>query len=197
MARLVRILLILALVSGCSFSTPTRFASDYFPIGVGMNWKFQADSLEKYIYVDNEEDSIFHMVIDGIPYDMKREFDGIYNLRDEIITYGGDRIDFGVVKELYLPLPFVSGDSLKDTLRFKEFFSGDTIDLYLSISITVRYAGTLSLPYGDVRDTYHVRRKFIRNEDTTLVDEWYAPNLGLVKRKEGKEIWVLTEFSSP
>jgi len=118
-------------------------------------------------------------------------------LRDEVITYRGDRIDFGVVKELYLPLPFVSGDSLKDTLMLREFYSGDTIYLYISIDIIIRYAGTLSLPYGNVRDTYHVRRKFIRNEDTTLVDEWYAPNLGLVKRKEGEEIWVLTEFSSP
>lgn len=198
--RLILIFLILGLVLGCSNPYSVRMSADYFPLEVGNIWLFQIDG-----QVQNQAkievisfDTIYLVTVVGDEILMERR-EGEVNVIEKLITtYLGDVVTFGNIREPYLRLPLIEKDNWEVQFSLSTVHIGDTIHKSLHIIVDSIYITSVSVPYGNYDEVYHLRRIRIEDEDSVISYEWYAPDVGLIKKEIPADsiVWELKDFSS-
>ena len=192
------ILLILVLASGCSSGPGVRLGSAYFPLYEGASWIYSVSSGgTAEILMEGQGDSTYHTAINGVPYLFQRLPDGIYNIKDEYQTINGEKIEFGTFYEFYLPDPPIDGTVVEDSILSTKFYYGDTLRFLFKYRIGVYYTGNMKVGDNLFHEVYRVTRMEIRNSDTLTTTEWYAPEIGMIKREEGEDIWEIREWLLP
>ena len=198
MKKLVLISLILVLVSGCSNPFSAKISADYFPLRVGNRWvyRIEEEGSRQLIMEVLNYDSLYSVSVEGQEQLMERKM-GVVNIVSELITtYQGDRVSFGKIYEPYLILPFINHDSWSEQFTLWTVYKGDT--LYKNLIINIDSVGILSIdvPFGKFDNTYRLKRTRIEDEDTVISYEWFAPNIGLVRKEIPADslIWELEDF---
>lgn len=200
MKKLTLISLILGLVSGCSNPFSIRMSADYFPLEVGNKWiyKVEGEATSQAQIEVISYDTVYLVSVQGEEILYERR-EGEVNLLTELtMTYQGESISFGKIREPYLRLPFIKNDSWEAQFNFSTVFIGDTVYKSLFISVDSVEITTISVPFGNYDEVYRLRRMTIEDEDSTITYEWYAPNVGLIKKELPADsvIWELEDFSS-
>ena len=198
--RLILIFLILGLVSGCSNPFSIRMSADYFPLEVGYKWIYQVEgqAASKVEIEVISYDTAYLVNIQGLEIYMERR-EGEVNLITKLTTtYRGERILFGTVREPYLHLPFIKNDYWEMQFKLSTVHNGDTIYKSVFISVDSVDITTLSVPFGNYDEVYHLRRIHVEDEDSVTSYEWYAPNVGLIRKviPSDSVIWELENFTS-
>ncbi len=197
--KLILIFLILGLVSGCNNPYSIRMSSDYFPLEVGNKWIFQVEGQAQSQAVIEviSFDTVYLVREEGSEIFMERK-EGEVNIIEELFTtYLGDIVTFGKVRETYLRLPFIENDNWEIKFSLSTVYIGDTIHKNLNIVVDSIYITSLSVPSGNYDEVYHLRRMRIEDEDSVISYEWYAPDVGLIRREipDDSIIWELEDFT--
>jgi hypothetical protein len=174
-------------------------SSDYFPLQVGNKWIFKVEGQPQSRAVIEviSFDTVYLVREAGREIFIERK-EGEVNLIEELITtYLGDIITFGKVRETYLRLPFIEDDYWEIKFSLSTVYIGDTIHKNLHIIVDSIYITSLSVPTGDYDDVYHLRRIRIEDDDSVLCYEWYAPDIGLIRKEIPADsiIWELEDYT--
>ncbi|MEO0142009.1 MAG: hypothetical protein ABIL70_04355 [candidate division WOR-3 bacterium] len=199
-------LIILLLFVFCENHIIERSTGDYFPTEEG-NWWFYSNSdlyQPKTLEVSVEpKDTLLE--IECYPFNYSGDFhyfaidqNGVKEYIKIVQNYGGNDyiILEGFIRRLELPL--VRGnlfiDSLVDSLDFfGEWIKGSyKIEGYVSDYIVDKLYGTI---YKVIRTTVQT----IRTADSAFtkeeyLEEYYAPNIGLIRFKTGEDEFKLTDY---
>jgi hypothetical protein len=197
--KLILIFLILGLVSGCNNPYSIRMSSDYFPLEVGNKWIFQVEGQPQSQSVIEviSFDTVYLVREEGSEIFMEHK-EGEVNIIEELFTtHLGDIVTFGKVRETYLRLPFIENDNWEIKFSLSTVYIGDTIHKNLHIVVDSIYITSLSVPSGNYDEVYHLRRMKIEDEDSVISYEWYAPDVGLIRREIPAHsiIWELEDFT--
>ncbi len=174
-------------------------SADYFPLALGNKWTYQvkgeATSQAKIEVISY--DTIYTVLMQGEEVLMDRR-EGEVNLLNELTTtYLGERISFGTIRESYLKLPFIKNDSWEQRFELSTIYTGDTVYKTLFISVDSIDITTLTVPSGKYNEVYCLRRMGVEDDDSTISYEWYAPNIGLVRKEIPADsvVWELEDFT--
>jgi hypothetical protein len=200
----VPILLVLVLASGCKNSFSTRITSDYFPLEQGNKWIYNVTGENNYQIeievtgIENiEGDSIFLVSTGGEIKRFQRKPGTVNRMRELFTTYDGEKVSFGTIYEPYLLLPPIEGENWEKEFRFSSIHQGDTIEKVFSVKIDSVINTTLVLNSEDYKNVYLLKRIITEDNDSLIQYEWFAPNIGLVKKEIPSDsiLWELTSFT--
>lgn len=200
MKRLVLIFLILVLASGCNNPFSVRTSSNYFPLGEGYKWVYEVSGAE-YSSTTTEvlqEDSLFKLSIFGEEVFIQRKEGVVNRVRELWSTHEGEKVEFGKIYEPYLKLPFVEDDSWGENFQLSTIHNGDTVFKNIKISVDSIEITERIVPSGEFKNSYRLKRTRIEDADTVITYEWYAPNIGMIRKEFPADtvLWELSEFSS-
>jgi len=197
--KLILIFLILGLALGCNNPYSIRMSSDYFPLQVGNKWIYKVDgqAQSRAIIEVISFDTVYSVREAGSEILFERKEGEVNKIEELITTYLGDIITFGKVRETYLRLPFIENDHWEIKFSLSTVYIGDTIDKNLHIIVDSIYITSLSVPSGNYDQVYHLRRTRIEDDDSVLYYEWYAPDIGLIRKEIPADsiIWELEDFT--
>lgn len=199
MKKSVLIFLILVLVSGCNNPYSLRLTSDYFPLELGNEWVYILNGNSNY-KTESEVialDSLYRVEFFGEDVAFERTSGKINRVYEVFATYQGKKISFGTIHEPFLNLPFIEGEEWDREFTFSTISQGDTISKYIYIEIDSVTVTSLNLSWKNFDNVYRIFRTRIEDEDTLYQYEWYAPNIGLVKKyiPQDSTSWELESFS--
>ncbi|MEO0293192.1 MAG: hypothetical protein ABIN61_03090 [candidate division WOR-3 bacterium] len=198
MARWMWIFLILVLVLSCENPFSIRMTADYFPLKEGNKWiyKVKEENYQVVVEVIEDRENLFGVDVGGDLQYFERKKGIVNKVRDLVKTYEGDKIYFGKVYEPYLFLPPIEGENWEREFTFFTTYKGDTVRKYLYISIDSVKSTDVILNNTKYNNVYQMRRKVIEDEDTLLQYEWFAPNVGLIKRviMPDSIVWELLSY---
>lgn len=195
--------LILVLVIGCKNSFAVRMTADYFPLKVGNNWLFDVKGENNYrIRMEvksievKEGDSLFSFDIGGEIYYFERKTGMVTKTRELFTTYEGDKVDFGTVYEPYLFLPPIQGEVWEREFSFSSIYKGEILEKTFSISVDSVTNTSITINSQNYENVYHLRRRVVEDNDTTVQHEWFAPNIGLIKKEMpyASVVWELVSY---
>ncbi len=186
--KLVLTFITLVFLLGCN----NYIYRDYFPLEAGNRWVYTDGEVEFPSYVE-DYDTIFNYVLGGNSFFLFKNFQGVFFLKEFAKTYNGEKVSFGLYKLLYLPNPLIDGDEYNEEKRLKKYFLGDTVYFGYKSSIKVKCVGKISLEKS-FSACYLVQREFIFDKDTLITNEFYAPDIGLIKIEKDGKMWVLKEW---
>ena len=203
MKKLILTSLILVLVSGCKNSFSTRMTSDYFPLSEGNEWIFDVKGENNYqitIEVNNIEiiqgDSLFNVDVGGETYYFQRKTGTVKRIRELSSKHDGGKVDFGTFYEPYLYLPPIEGETWEEEFHSSVVYSGDTLEKNFSISVDSVRHDSITVNSQNYKNVYQLKRTTIEDSDSTIEYEWFAPNIGLIKKKIPADsvVWELVSF---
>jgi hypothetical protein len=199
MVKWVSIFSILVLALGCDNPFSTRMTADYFPLAGGNTWVYEVKENNNYqITVDvTQQDSLFKVDAGGDVQYFERKSGIINRVRELISTYEGERVTFGRIFEPYLLLPPIEGENWQREFNLSSIYRGDTVRKYFSVSIDSVIITPVVLNSGSYENVYRIIRTTIEDQDTTIQYEWFAPDIGLVKKVvlPDSATWELTSFT--
>jgi len=203
MKKLVLTSLILVLVLGCKNSFSTRMTSDYFPLKRGNEWVFDVKGDNNYqitIEVKDIEvtqgDSLFLVDVGGEIYQFERKLGMVKRFRRLFTTYEGERVDFGIVYEPYLLLPPIEGENWEREFNLSSVHREQTLEKVFLISVDSVIHTSIVLNSENYENVYHLKRTVVEDGDSTVEYEWFAPNIGLIKKEVPADsvVWELLSF---
>ncbi len=199
MVKWVLTSLILALALGCENPFSTRMTADYFPLAVGNNWLYEikADNNYQLVMRVTEEDSFFQVDVGGDIQYFERKSGIVNRVRELTITYEGERIPFGRIYEPYLLLPPIEGENWQREFNLSSVYEGDTVKKYFSISVDSVISTSIVLNSASYENVYRIRRTTIEDTDSLIQYEWFAPDIGLIRKiiLPDSATWELTSFT--
>lgn len=204
MIKWVPILLILVLASGCENSFSTRITSNYFPLKQGNKWVYNVKGENTYkidIEVTGIEtiqgDSIFLVSTGGEIKRFQRKPGAANRMRELFTTCDGEKVSFGTIYEPYLLLPPIEGENWEKEFRFSSIHHGDTIEKVFSVKIDSVINTTLVINSENYKSVYRLKRTITEDNDSLIQYEWFAPNIGLVKKEIPSDsiLWELESFT--
>lgn len=207
-------LLVLA-AAGCGNRQPLfyRLSQEYMPLGnLGTTWTYA-------LTVNGSSAGNYPVLVDtafvigsrnafqveqgarlGFWYKDDQQFDEYLN--ETVFVNEGD-----VVVEqrwwTHLKLPLVKGSIWSDSYQNQVTAYGQPIYRQSASRGQVIGNETVSVPAGTYAESYKVQiyratsttsPLFAPQGDTVNMTEWYAPNVGLVKRVKGDTTWALTAY---
>lgn len=214
MKRIIPLLIPLFLW-GCGNRQPLFYhlSQDYVPVGgSGTTWTYDLSvggmSIGNYAVVVDTAIVVGlrngYQVEQGarVAYWSKdaREFTDY--LKETVFVNEGDV----VVEErwwTHLKLPLVKGSTWSDHYENQATAYGQPIVRESNSRGQVIDLETVTVPLGTYAETYKVQLYratsttsplFSPKGDTVNISEWYAPNVGLVKRAKGDTLWTLTDY---
>jgi len=204
MVKWVPISLILVLVLGCENSFSARMTADYFPLKKGNKWVYDVQGDNNYqieIEVTGIEniqgDSMFSVNTGGEIKRFQRKSGKANRIRELFTTYEGDKVSFGIIYEPYLLLPPIEGENWEKEFRFHSVHNGDTIEKKFLVKIDSVKNTTIILNSENYKNVYRLRRTIIEDNDSLIQYEWFAPNIGLIKKEilSDSVLWELASFA--
>ncbi len=204
MKKLALTSLILVLVLGCKNSFATRMTANYFPLNKDNKWVFDVKEENNYqITMEVKEieiihgDSLFPVDVDGEIYYFQRKSGMVKKGRELFTTYEGERVDFGTVYEPYLLLPPIEGENWEKEFYFSSVYKGETLEKNLLISVDSVMYTSIVLNSKNYENVYSLKRTIIEDNDSTIEYEWFAPNIGLIKKEIPADslVWELVSFN--
>lgn len=180
-----------------------RASSDYFPIHNGNYWKYQYQNT--LIVVEVKNDTVINNTLAKI---ITRNFENEYWLQNDnelkklelrYVNYGG--IDYPIqnVFLLQYKFPFILGSSWSTTFNDTVNVLGENYVIKQTIARQVVAIEDINVPAGSFFQTYKIDfiESFMLNDSTEYYagSEWYAPDVGLVKRVINHNEQVLIEYS--
>jgi hypothetical protein len=181
-----------------------RATSDYFPYEEGNWWRYRGNDDTVFVEVEPSDTLLQTEVIPvsfsgDIKYFVKDD-EALSEYVKIIYNFSGD--DYTII-ENFIPrveLPLVSGnvyqDSLVDSLDI--FGQWVTAKYYMSGSVSAQ-TYTDSLYEGDVYLVERVTISQLISNDTTIIDtitveEYYAPDIGLVRFHSEQGVYNLIDY---
>lgn len=208
-------MLLLLVIAGCGNRQPLFYhlSQDYMPLGnPGTTWTYALtvgrNSAGNYSVL-MDVDTVFGLrnafqveqgAQIGYWYRDDQEFD---EYLDESVFVNEGEV---VVEErwwTHLKLPLIKGSTWSDSYQNQVIAYGQPIYRQSTSRGQVIGTETVSVPLGTYAEAYKVQiyratsttsALFPAKGDTVNVTEWYAPNVGLVKRVKGDSTWVLTAY---
>ncbi len=197
MVRLMWILFILGLVSGCSNPVSPIIGSNYFPLQDGEEWTYKRGNYEEVFSVMSNSENIFILLDEGKERYLTKEDMALKERFEESVVMNGEKIVLDTLWEDVLKFPLLIGETWADTYHLEKIYSGDTLKKDVVLSCAVIEESSLLLPYGKINNTFHIIRKRYEfsqgNADSIIKEEWYGPDIGLVRR-EGNPPLLLKEW---
>lgn len=199
MKKLALTFLILVLVSGCSNPFSIRMCADYFPLQVGNKWVYNVGgeaSFKAEIEVMSY-DTFYTVTVGGEEMLIERRAGEVNIVYELTTTYLGEEVFFGTIHEPYLSLPFIENDNWEREFKPSTVYKGDTVRKSLFIAVDSVKITTLTVPSGKFNEVYCIRRTRIEDEDSLISYEWYAPNVGLIRKETllDSVTWELEDFT--
>jgi hypothetical protein len=203
MKKLALTSLILVLVLGCKNSFSTRMTADYFPLKRGNEWIFDVKGENNYqITIEVKDivsikgDSLFLVDIGGEVYHFERKLGTVKRLRELFTTYEGERVDFGTVYEPYLLLPPIDGENWEREFKLSTVYREEILEKDFLISVDSVVHTSLIINSENYENVYHLKRTIVEDSDSTVEHEWFAPNIGLIKKEVPADsvVWELLSF---
>ncbi|MEO0184770.1 MAG: hypothetical protein ABIL20_03120 [candidate division WOR-3 bacterium] len=197
---------LLLVFSACENNIIERSATDYFPIKEGNWWYYANNDLynPKNINITVESPDII-LQRECYPFNVSGEFH--YYSKDQkgikeyiLVTqnYGG--YDYTILQGFVtrLELPLVQGNQFSDSLVDSLDLAGQWIKAYYSINGLVSDYQNNEI-YGEVYRIIISKHQYISTQDSTIaneeyVEEYYAPNIGLIKFKNRDGEFTVTDF---
>ncbi|MEW6686242.1 MAG: hypothetical protein AB1393_08555 [Candidatus Edwardsbacteria bacterium] len=196
---MLSLLLCEILFGGCGRRNPLlfRLSKDYLPLTVGNSWE--------YIYSDGYT---FSVVIDTtetkesrLAFRLMKNYQTEYWWKGEgdfaeyvsySVYFGGDEYSVEKRWRKHLVLPLVMGNKWEDPYQGTTLIAGTTLDRESNLEGEVVGIEKINLPSGNFEECYKVHLVYsskmisplFSTAETLLVDEWYAPDVGLIKRWE-------------
>lgn len=204
MVKWVLILLILVLATGCENSFSTRASADYFPLKTGNTWLYNVLGENNYQIeievtgIENTQgDSVFLVSTGGEIKRFQRKPGTANRIRELYSTYEGEKVTFGTIYEPYLLLPPIEGEKWEKEFRFNSTHNGDTIEKNFLVKIDSVINTTIILNSETYKNVYKLRRTIVEDNDSLIQYDWFAPNVGLIKKEilSDSTLWELSSFS--
>ena len=205
MKKLVLTSLILGLALGCKNSFSTRMTADYFPLKRGNEWVFDVEGDYNYqIKMEvtgievKQGDSLLLVEVGGEIFHFARKPGIVRRVRELFTTtYDGGRVDFGTVYEPYLFLPPIEGENWEKEFNFSSVYKGEPLEKNFSISVDSVKHTSIILNSENYENVYRLKRTIIEDSDSTVEYEWFAPNIGLIRKEipADSEVWELASFT--
>jgi hypothetical protein len=204
MVKWVLTSLILVLASGCENSFSARMTADYFPLKEGNKWVYNVQGNNNYqiemevISVEKTDtDSLFSIDVGGEIQLFERKSGNASRKRELFTTYEGEKVTFGIIDEPYLLLPPIENEHWEKEFRFNSIYSGDTIEKVFLVTVDSVTSTSIVLNSGNYKNVYRLRRTIIEDNDSLIQYEWFAPNIGLIKKEilTDSVLWELASYA--
>ncbi|MCK4353393.1 hypothetical protein KAW65_08315 [candidate division WOR-3 bacterium] len=187
---------LLLTLSGCKQSPLLyRMAADYFPLEPDNEWIYLENKKDTLILkvikneVIGQRDSCWLLERNVVPEYWYKSDDRLDKFYSKTIVINGETEEIAAFWLPYLKLPLIIGNSWNQIFEKESYILGDTVKIEVQIE-------------GEVVDleneNYKIRIKLIENlncgnfgtasSDTTLYDQWYKPNVGMIKQILNKTI---------
>jgi hypothetical protein len=203
MKKSALIFLILVLASGCKNSFSIRMTADYFPLKTGNRWVFDVQGKNNYrieMEVTATEimqgDSVLTVEVGGEIYHFQRKSGFVKKIRELHTTYEGEKVIFGTLYEPYLLLPPLEGENWEREFSFSSFHNGEILEKSFFISVDSVTQTSIILNSVNYENVYRIKRTIVEDNDSTVEYEWFAPDIGLIKKEIPAHslIWELVSF---
>jgi hypothetical protein len=212
---LVGVSLMILALAGCGNRQPLfyRLSQEYLPVGnPGTTWTYS-------LTVSGNNAGNYQVQVDtaivigarnafqveqgarlGYWYKDDQEFDEY--LDESVFVNEGD-VPVEQRWWTHLKLPLVKGSTWSDSYQNRVTAYGQPIYRQSASRGLVLGTETVSVPSGTYAEAYKVQiyratsttsDLFAPMGDTVNMTEWYAPNVGLVKRVKGDTTWALTAY---
>lgn len=185
-------------------------SADYFPLETqGNSWEFENEdgarlllfSFGNTIKGERECCLIERNYSPEYWYEDSKE---LAKYEMEYYDFGGERIVFTSQWMRWLELPLIEGNSWRDTLDVGEIVLGEKVQRKIVSDANVEGIELVEVQAGRFHQCYKIRIKRLRDtwvnstlleSDTTLLYEWYAPDIGLVKFNKNGDVYNLIEVT--
>jgi hypothetical protein len=200
MRKLVLTSLILVLAFGCENPFSVRMTADYFPLKKGNKWIYEVKEDNNYqieMDVINDEDSLVKVNVGGDTQYFQRKIGIVNRVRELNTTYEGEKVTFGRIFEPYLFLPPIEGETWHKEFTLSSVYKGDTVSKYFSVNVDSVISTSIVLNSESYENVYRLRRIIVEDEDSLVQYEWFAPDIGLIKKLTLPDsvTWELTSFT--
>ncbi len=208
--RVLYIFISIGFISGCSRNPLVyRTGANYLPIeNAGSKWIFETedgriltmetggkttkDDRDCYIIENNYRTEYWYKTTGELS-----------KYVTHTIQYGGE--DFLLTERWmkHLELPLILGNCWEDSFEIEKTILGEKIRRTLKSRGEIEEIEDLVVPAGRFMECYKVKTEIIIADsseffpsfsDTSIVYEWYGPNIGIVKKIEDGETQNLIEF---
>lgn len=196
--------LILVLALGCENSFSTRMTTDYFPLKTENIWIYDVKADNNYqikIAVTGMEitdgDSLFLIDVGGETERFQRKSGVANRVRELFTNHNGDKVIFGIVYEPYLMVPPIEGENWNKSYSFSSVHMGDSLEKVFSVSVDSVICTSIIINSEKYENVYRLRRTITEDGISLIQYEWFAPNIGLIKKEIPADsvVWELTSFT--
>lgn len=203
-------LLLVALLSlSCPDRIVTRSTADYYPQHLGSSWEYRCDTSQISVLVEaettvaNYEANLYS--VNGEPSFRTRQSDGVFYYFDIRVPYGGYEYAIETRYRRWLPLPIVAGRRWGDTVVDSVEIAGQSVKLEHRISGQVVGFEDVETPAGAFSDVYRleiinvcrITSGIYSRLDSVTVQEYYAPDVGLVVVDSSGQRFDLEKYYRP
>ncbi len=204
MVKLVLTSLILVLALGCKNSFSTRMTANYFPLKTENSWIYDVKADNNYqieVAVTGKEitdgDSLFLMDVGGETERFQRKPGVANRVRELFTTHRGYKVIFGIVYEPYLMLPPIEGENWNKSYSFSTVHMGDSLEKMFFVSVDSVICTSIIINSEEYENVYRLRRTITEDGISLIQYEWFAPNIGLIKKEIPADsvVWELASFT--
>lgn len=201
--RILIVLAVGALLSGCSDMTFYRAKSDYFPLVPGSRWTYNvADNTAiDSVVGDSAVDGRACVVVlrDYSPEYWTKQLTEVRQFTSLVANRGGQDHVLEERYRLVYALPLIEGATWSESFRDKIVLTGtDTVFLKDSLRGQVAAIDSVATEAGAFIECYRVEtHREVEAAELSFTEdytEWLAPGVGLVRRVTGTEERVLTNY---
>lgn len=194
------------LLVSCRDSIVRRSTADYYPDAVGAAWLYQAGSLEIFTQVEaettwaNYQAALF--TVNGEPSFRARQNDGVFHYFDQRVPYGGYEYPIETRYRKWIQLPLLAGSDWGDVVVDSIEVAGQWVKISHRIAGRVVGFEDIDVPAGEFQEVYHVEivnvcritSSIYTRLDSAVINEYYAPDIGLVVVDSSGKRFELTQY---
>lgn len=177
--------------------------SNYFPLKTGSTWVYDVQGENNYrtevVVTQMEvtgEDTLFLVDVSGDIQQFQRQSAIANRVRELSTNYEGDEVIFGTIYEPYILLPPIEGEDWEREFNFSLVYRGKPLEKNFSISVDSVIYTSIVINSKNYENVYRLRRTVVEDSDSTVGYEWFAPNIGLIKKEIPADslVWEIVSF---
>jgi hypothetical protein len=177
--------------------------SNYFPLKTGNTWVYDVKGENNYrteVVVTQMEvtggDTLFLVDVGGDMQYFQRQSAMANRVRELSATYEGDEVIFGTIYEPYILLPPIEGEDWEREFNFSLVYRGEPLEKNFSISVDSVISTSIVINSENYENVYRLKRTVVEDSDSIVEYEWFAPNIGLIKKEIPADslVWEIVSF---